>query len=198
MADDIKELIEKINQEGIIAAENKAKEIEHKAIAKAEEILKKAHIEKEKILNQAKEEILKIEEKEKNLLHQAGRDMLLILRQEINAMLEKLINTEVKNTLTAENLFKILSNIIKDTLIQEKGQVVISLSKEDLDALENGFLDKLKDEIKKKIILRAADDIHGGFVISFDKGKSQFDFSDKALAEYIATFLKPKLKDILV
>ncbi|MEW6170395.1 MAG: V-type ATP synthase subunit E family protein [Candidatus Omnitrophota bacterium] len=198
MAEDIKGLIERINQEGIIAAENKAKEIQNQAIAKAQDIIKKAQLKKEELLNQAKEEILKNAQKEKDLLGQAGRDMLLVLRQEINLMLERLINREIKDTLTPENLFKILSNIIKDSLVHEKGQIIISLNKKDLDALENGFLDKLKEEIKKRIILKSVDEIHAGFIISFDRGKSQFDFSDKALAEYIATFLKPKLKDILI
>jgi hypothetical protein len=37
----------------------------------------------------------------------------------------------------------------------------------------------------------------GGFTISFDSGRSCYDFTDRALAAYIGTYLKPKLNQIL-
>lgn len=197
MAEDIKALIEKINQEGILAAEEKAGEIEKQAKAEAKEILEKAQSRAEKILKQAQEDISRMQEKEKSLLQQAGRDLLLVLRQEVNAMLSKLINAQVHDALTPESLPKILSSAIKNAPGAAKEEIIVSLNKDDLESLEKGFLAKLKEETKKKITLKSQDAIHAGFVISYDGGKSQFDFSDKALAEYIGNFLKPKLKDIL-
>lgn len=197
MAEDIKTLIEKINEEGVKAAQEKAKEIEGRAREVAAEILEKTRLEAKKITEDAKDKISKMEEKEKTLLAQAGRDLLLSLRQEINAMLEKLIISEARTALTPEHLFKILNSLIQSLPRQEKEEIVISLNKDDLRALSSGLLEKLKDAAKKEIILRPAESIGGGFLISFDAGKSQFDFSDKALAEYIGAFLKPKLKDIL-
>lgn len=197
MAEDIKTLIEKINQEGVKAAQAKANEIEEQARQEAGQILEKAKAEAQKITQEAKDKISKMQEKEKALLVQAGRDLLLSLRQEINAMLEKLIVSETRAALTPENLYKILSGVIQSLSRQEKEEIIISLNKEDLRAIESGLLTKLKETAKKKIILKPAESISAGFLISFDAGKSQFDFSDKALAEYIATFLKPKLKEIL-
>ena len=197
MAEDIKTLIEKINQEGVKAGQAKANEIEEQARQEAGQILEKAKIEAKKITEEAKDKISKMQEKEKALLAQAGRDLLLSLRQEINAMLEKLIVSEARAALTPENLYKILSGVIHALSRQEKEEIIISVNKDDLRALEGGFLTKLKEAAKKKIILKPAESIGAGFLISFDAGKSQFDFSDKALAEYIGTFLKPKLKEIL-
>jgi len=139
----------------------------------------------------------KSEEKEKSNLAQAGRDLLLGLRQEINVMLQKVILTQVKDALTSEALAKILNNLIHGSLADHKAEVIISLNKDDLKALEHEFFAKLKEQVKKKVILRAADDIAAGFVISFDSGRSQFDFSDRALADYIGGQLKPKLQEIL-
>ena len=197
MAEEIKALIEKINKEGIAVAEQKAQEIESQAKQKAGEILERAKHDADGILHDAKEQIYKMQEKQKTLLAQAGRDLLLILRQEINAMLEKLIVRELHDALTPEHLFKILSNVIKSSCAQEETGIIVSLNKEDLKNLEGSFLAKLKTEAKKEISLRPSESIQGGFIISFDAGQSQFDFSDKALAEYIGTFLKPKLKEIL-
>jgi vacuolar-type H+-ATPase subunit E/Vma4 len=74
---------------------------------------------------------------------------------------------------------------------------MVLVNKEDLESLEKNFLYKLREETKKNIILRPAEEISGGFTISFDNGKSSYDFTDKALAEYIGTYLKPKLNQIL-
>jgi V/A-type H+-transporting ATPase subunit E len=197
MAEDIKTLIEKINQEGIAAAQEKAKEIELQAKQKAEEILEKAKKEANKLMNDAKEEIVKMHEKGKAALTQAGRDLLLVLRQEINSMLDRLIAKEVKDALSVEGLFKILNNIVKGSGEHAKEELIIYVNNEDAKALKENFIAKLKQEAKREIVLRPSESIQKGFIISFDSGKSQFDFSDKAMAEYIGSVLKPKLKEIL-
>lgn len=197
MTEEIKTLIEKINQEGVIAGEEKAKAIESQARIKAEGILNQVKAQAERLISEAQDNISKMQEKEKKLLEQAARDTILVLRQEINAMLDRLVVKEVDKALTPEGLFKILSMIIQAACANTKGEIIVTLNKEDLQALESGFLAQLKDKVKQEIVLRPAENIHGGFIISYDAGKSQFDFSDKALAEYIGTYLKPKLKEIL-
>lgn len=197
MSQDIKNLIEKIQEEGIKTAEGKAKEIEDNARKQAGQIIKDAQLKAEKLLSEAKENLSEMEQKQKTLLSQAGRDLLILLRKEINVMLDKLITAQIKEALTAEVISKIVSSLAKDYSRQEKSEIIVSLRKEDLQLLEKGFLHKLQEEIKKGITLRPSEDIQGGFALSFDAGKSQFDFSDKALAEYIGTYLKPKLGDLL-
>jgi len=196
MSEEIKALIEKIQQEGIKAAEEKAKEIEAEANLQAEKILKKARADAEQARKEAEDSIALMREKEKNLLDQAVRDFLLTLRQEINAMLGRIVAEDIKGAFTPENLFTILQNMIKCASGGSE-DIIISLSKEDAAAIAGGSLAKLKDATKKKIELKPQDDIRAGFLISFDGGKSEFDFSDKALAEYIGTYLKPKLGAIL-
>ncbi|OGX30488.1 MAG: hypothetical protein A3G37_01870 [Omnitrophica WOR_2 bacterium RIFCSPLOWO2_12_FULL_46_30] len=197
MAEDIKNLIEKIQQEGIKIAEDKAKEIEARARKEAGRILQEAQDKAEKLSSDANERISKMQEKQKTLLAQAGRDLLLVLRKEINASLDKLVGLEVKNTLTPDLLTKIISELIKGYSGKSEGQIAVSLRKEDLELLEKGLLHKLQEEVKKGLTLKAGDDIQAGFVISYDGGKSQCDFSDKALAEYIGAYLKPKLAELL-
>lgn len=195
MAEEIKDLIEKIQQEGVRAAEDKAKEIENQAKRQAEEIIKKAKLEAGKLIREAKEEIAKSQESSKILLKQAGRDLIISLKKEINKILDKLILSNVRQALSPEELAKILSSLIKNYSAKEN--VIISLNKEDLRKLEKGLLDTLKEEVKKGITLRPSDDIQAGFIISYDSGKSYYDFTDTALTEYIGSYLKPKLKEIL-
>ena len=87
MAEDIKNLIEKIQQEGIVAGEEKAKDIETQAGRQAEALVEKAKKEAEGIIAEAKERVARMEKSTRVLLEQAGRNLLLALREEINAML---------------------------------------------------------------------------------------------------------------
>jgi vacuolar-type H+-ATPase subunit E/Vma4 len=197
MAEEVRDLIEKINLEGIKAAEEKAQKIEAAAKQRADDMLAQAKRETEEMIAAAQESIRREDEKEKTLLAQAGRDLLLSLRNEINAMLERIMVSEVRQAITPEALFTLLSEVVKQNSAGESGDIVVLLKKEDLEILEKNFLHKLGEETKKNIILRPAEEISGGFTISFDSGRSCYDFTDRALAAYIGTYLKPKLNQIL-
>jgi V/A-type H+-transporting ATPase subunit E len=197
MAEEIRDLIEKINQEGIRAAEEKAQNIEAAAKQRADNILVQARLEAGEMIAAEKDRIRREDEKGKILLTQAGRDLLLSLRKEINAMLGRIVVSEIQQALTPEALFRLLSEVVRNFNPGECRDITVLLNKEDLETLEKNFLHKLREETKKKIILRPAEEISGGFTISFDSGKSCYDFTDKALAEYIGTYLKPKLNQTL-
>jgi V/A-type H+/Na+-transporting ATPase subunit E len=197
MAEEIRDLIEKINQEGIKAAEEKAQNIEAAAKQRADDTLAQAKLEAEEMIAAAKDRIRREDEKGKTLLAQAGRDLLLSLRKEINAMLGRIVVSGIQQALIPEALFKLLLEVVRNYSVGESSDITVFLNKEDLETLEKNFLHKLREETKKKIILRPAEEISGGFTISFDSGKSCYDFTDKTLAEYIGTYLKPKLNQIL-
>jgi vacuolar-type H+-ATPase subunit E/Vma4 len=112
-------------------------------------------------------------------------------------MLGRIVVSDTRQALTPEALSRLLSEVVRNYSAGENSDIMVFLNKEDLETLEKNFLHKLSEETKKKIILRSAEEISGGFTISFDSGKSCYDFTDKALAEYIGTYLKPKLNQIL-
>ncbi len=197
MAEEIRDLIEKINQEGIRAAEEKAQNIEAAAKQRADEILAQAKREAEEMIAAANGRIRREDEQGKTLLAQAGRDLLLSLRKEMNAMLGRIMVSDIQQALTPEALFTLVSVVVRNYSAGESSDITVFLRKEDVQVLENNFLNRLREETKNEIILRPAEEISGGFTISFDNGKSCFDFTDKALAEYIGTYVKPKLHQIL-
>src|SRR3989338_5555071 len=197
MAEEIKELIAKIKTEGIQQEENKAKAIEAEAKRRAEIILEEARKESAKIISIAKEDSAKMEEAGRLALKQAARDSLLNLRKEINRLLDKIILMRVSEALGPQELQKLINSLFKEHAGEEKAGAVISLKKEDLEKLEKGFLQELKEKVKSGITLKSTADISGGFTISFDSGKSHLDFTDHALAEYLSSLLKPKLAELL-
>jgi vacuolar-type H+-ATPase subunit E/Vma4 len=197
MVEEIRDLIEKINQEGIKAAEEKAQSIEAGAQQRAGSILAQAKRESEEMIAAARDRIRREEENGKKLLALAGRDLLLSLREEINAMLRRIVVLEIQQALTPGALFSILLEVVRNYSAGESGEITVLIRGDLIKALEDNFLQKLMEETKKKIILKPSEEISGGFTISFDSEKSYYDFTDKALAEYIGTSIRPKLNQIL-
>ncbi len=193
MAEELKELLEKIRREGIDAAEERAREIEAQARRRSEEIIRGAEKRSSDIISEAEARIAKAEESGRQSLKQAARDTLISLHQEIAAMLDKIIATHINKALGTEELTKILIAIIKDAGSSAKDKTVISLKKEDLDKVEKALFAELGAEAKKAVTLKHAAGIKGGFTISYDSGRSYYDFTDKALAEYMAAYLRPEL-----
>jgi len=76
-------------------------------------------------------------------------------------------------------------------------QIIVTLSQQDKDKLEKGLLKQLAQETKKTIVLKSADGVTSGLLISFDSGKSIFDFSGQALSDYISDCLRPELSKVL-
>ena len=197
MAEELKELIEKIQAEGFKAAEEKAALIEAEARRKAEDLIKKSEKEAARVETDANDRINRAEEGAKNSIKQAGRDTILSLKKEISAMLERLAEHHVHKALGAEEMAKILTTVIKGCGGEGMDKIVVSVRKEDIAAVEAALMAELGAEVKKSITIRTTGELRGGFVISYDGGRSCYDFSDKALAEYLASYLKPKLAELL-
>ncbi len=130
-------------------------------------------------------------------LAQASRDMLISLRKEIAAMLDKIVASHVHKALEHGELANIILALVREHGKEAEADIVVTMKKDDLDKLGRGFLVELRDEMKKGITLGSSDDIQGGFMISYDSGKSYYDFTDKAIAKYISYGLRPKLAEIL-
>jgi len=197
MTEEIKDLIAKIQAEGVQAAQAKADEVKAQANILAQKIISDDKLQAKKILEQAEFEAKRTEDATEATLKQAGRDLLISLRKEINFMLDKIIKTDIRHALGTEELVKIITNLIKDTKLSSSSEIEISLNSHDKEKLEKGFLKQLIQETAKKIVLKSNEGIEAGFVISFDSGKSVFDFSSQALAEYISTTLHPELAKLL-
>ena len=199
MSENLKDLLEKINQEGIKSAEKKAGEIEDKARLDAEKILSDARKLAGEIVQKAEAEAEKIQVNAELSLKQASRDLLLSLKEDIRKMLNKIIAGEIEKALSNEEIAGILAGLI-DKYVEKNGQaddIKVLVKKEDLEKIKNSFMSKLKDKVKAGVEFRPSPNINAGFSISFDKGKLYFDFSDEGLIETLCVYLNPELAKII-
>ncbi len=197
MAEDLKGLIEKIQEEGVRVAGEKARAIELEAKKAASAIIEDARREADNMKRLAREEAVRAEQSTAATLKQAGRDLMLSLREEIKQMLDKLVTQHVQKALAPDEMGRVIASVVREHIRPEIDGIAISVSKEDLEKLERSLFSELGQKAKEGITLTSSDEIHGGFIISYDNCKSHFDFTDRALSDYIALHLKPRLAAIL-
>ncbi|MDD5575198.1 MAG: hypothetical protein PHH75_08500 [Candidatus Omnitrophica bacterium] len=197
MAQELKALLDKIQKEGVEAVQKTAREIEARAQKQADEIVARARSDAKKFMDDAREKVRQEKESSEAALKQAGRDLVLSLKKQILATLDRVAVLDVRQALGPQELAGLVKLAVQQYGGQDAGPVTVSLQDGDRQKLQQGFLAKLKDELKRDIVLKAADEVSGGFIISFDAGKSHFDFSDKALAAYLSGLVRPKLAELL-
>lgn len=199
MPEKLEGLIEKINSEAVEAAESKARIIELEAKKNAENILSDAQKRSQKIIEEANQTTKKTERNIEIVLKQAGRDLILSVKNEIKKMFDKIIKGEVSRIISSEEMAEILSSLIKK-YVEKNGDVSdveVLLKKEDCEKLKGSFFTNLREEIGKEIKLKDSSDINAGFRISFDKGKCYYDFTDEGLAESLSAYLRPEVSKLL-
>lgn len=198
MSEQIQELINKIKSEGVQVAEQQAKEIEENAQKKAAEIIAQAKKEKERLIAEAKVEAEKTKVSTDIALKQAARDMLLSLRKEIAQMLQKIVVAQIGDALSIEKMGEIIVAVaLKYFEAQGIFDITVAVSEQDLGQFKTDIVGKLKDQMKKDVTVSGSADIAKGFTISFDQGKSSFDFTDKSLAEYLAAYVNQYVGSLL-
>lgn len=201
MSQQVQDLIDKIKTEGLQAADQKAREIEEQAKRNAQGILNEANKRAQDMRLEAEEEIRKKQEASRTALHQASRDTLLSLKKEIQKLLQKVIAAQVADALTPQKLSDIIGGIVPKVIADKPADagagIEAVLSPKDLEELRDGFLAKLQKQLKHPVTFKSSEDIGKGFTVSFDQGKSSFDFSEAALVEYLSVYLNEELAALL-
>lgn len=191
----LKELLEKINKDGVQTAEQKASEIISEAEKKAAGILETAKKDAEKIISDAKADAARAEAGGKAAISQAGRDLVLKTKSELELLFDKIINSEVKSTMSGKVLEEAIVTIVKGWA--EKGEYTVQLSEKDFKDLEKGLVSKLAEEIKKGTEIKPFPGVESGFRLSEKDGGSYFNFTAEAVAANLSELLNPALSEIV-
>ena len=199
MSQHVQELIDKIKTEGVQAADQRAKEIEDNAQTDAQRIIADAQVQAKRIIADAQAQAQRTHESTEMALKQLARDILLALKKEIEGVLQKVISMKVKDSLSPERLSEIIGEVIRGSVKANlaDNDIEVILSAGDIEKLKDGFIAKLQKEIKQPITFKSSDGISSGFTISFDEGKSCFDFSDESLIEYLSSYLNTQVASLL-
>ncbi|MEA3489599.1 MAG: hypothetical protein U9R44_04575 [Candidatus Omnitrophota bacterium] len=194
---DLKNIIEKIKQEGVGEAERTTAEMIGRAEKKSGDMIEAAEKEKAQIIKKAEQDAENLQKTGEEALRQASRDVMLGLREAIVSLFDSVVKKEIKDQLSPEAVSGMISGLVEKFEKDKMIDLEVLLSEKDKEALEKTFLAKLKEKLAKGVTLKASPRVESGFLIG-EKGKeSYYDFSDEAITEAFKAFLNPKITELL-
>lgn len=192
MSIQVKELIDKIKNEGVQAAEHEAEKIIAEAEEKAARIIKDAEAKAESYQAQAEKEIAKQEAAGREALKQAARDVLIGLEQQIMKRFEAVISESVDEALTTPLTEKIITELVHAWADQGEEGIKVILSSKDAEQLKDALKGKLSQRFKEGVEIIPSAKFTKGFRIGGSSG-ALYDFSKESIAEVLAEALSPDL-----
>jgi len=193
----VQELIDKIKKDGIKAATEEANKVKADADIEARRIVETAKKEADDLIERAKQDAARSEKAGIAALEQASRNLILAFKDEVQALLNKIINEKVTANYNEDVLKSALPELIKSWADKGDTNLAVILPEGELSKLQGYFNDRLRDELSKGVELKSNRKLASGFHISNKEGSVYYDFSSEAVAKQLSAYLNPKLAELL-
>lgn len=199
MPDDLQGLLDRIQKDGVAKADAEAAEILARAKAKAAERVKAAEAEAKALRDKAEAEAKQFVERGTVTLRQAARDLLLSLGRGLEALLDQAILRSVDAALDPNTLKSLLVKVVEAYAAQglAENRLAVLLSPEDHRTLGAAIQAELRTLLKEQVVVQPDERLSGGFTLSVQDGRVEYDLSPAALADAIGALLKPPLSEIV-
>lgn len=186
-------LLQRIRDEGTEKANNEAEKILAAARQRATDIVKEAETEAKRVVQEAELRAARLTEAGRKAQEQAARDLVLAVRSELIAMVDRLIERAGRDALTGDALQELILRASTNWLAgTARKDIEIQLNEQDRARLADGFLSRLKEKLQAGVELKAHPGILAGFRVGSRGGAMFYDFTAPALAEALASLLRPQ------
>jgi len=198
MAEELQPLLEQIRKEGVEKAEVEAAEILTQAKDQAAKIVREAEAKAADFIAKAETDSEVFTQRSIATLEQAARDVLITVGQGIENILSEIVTESVDEALGIEVLEQMMVKMAQ-ACAEKQGETRIELlvSEADQAELVKLFANKYSDKMIHGIELHTDNEILKGFRVSFADDHAYLDFTQEAIAEALAAFLRPKLAEIV-
>jgi len=189
MSEDLQNLLEKINREGVEKAQAKADEIIAAAKAKADALVKEAHAEAERAKVEAEKSAADYAARAAETVKQSARDTVLKVEESVTKMLTDLLAKDVEVALAKPDT---LGALVADAVKGLAGTAEIALPAKLAPALKA----QLAAQGNVKVVMDEA--LDAGFSVRIDGGRVEHAFTGEAVAAELAKRLRPDLAKLVV
>lgn len=193
----IQELIDKIKKDGIRTATEEANMIKAEAEKEAKRILDSAKKDAEDIITRGKMDAERAEKAGIAALQQASRNLILSFKDEVQALLDRIVKEAVNNNYNDDVIKQALPQILTSWSAKGTDNLAVILPENELSRLQGFFNDRLANELKKGVELKSNRKLTSGFRISNKEGSVYYDFTSEAVANLLSGYLNTKLAGIL-
>lgn len=194
MTQDLQQLLEKINADGIEKARAEAAAIVGAAEARAKEILAAAAREAEQARAAARQDAEAFERRAEETVRQAARDTLLAVEQSVTTLLTGILLKETHAAMSDPGLVSALAaEAVRAYLGGGGGTVEIAASAKLADALRASLAREAANGVTVVTDAQAGT----GFKVRLAGGRVEHDFTGAAVAAALAHGLRPRLAALL-
>lgn len=192
----LKELTQKLYQEGIEEGKEKGNQIVKESESRAKNILEDAKNTAESIINTAKKEAEKIKVTAMHELELASKKVINELKDKISNLL---LNNSFKNEkiISSKSIQDITKSILELWIKENNLNMQIVLSKEEEANLKNFIMTNFKNQLNKDISVNFSDEIKSGLVIKPKDNSYKIEFSESSLINFYKEHLKSFTKNLL-
>lgn len=189
MTQDLQQLLEKIQRDGVDKAKSDADKLVSEAQAQARKIVEAAHAEAAKIKADARQEAEAFERRAEETVRQSARDTVLNVEKAVTALFGGLLLKDVNAALSSAELTAELAAEAVRAYIGEKGGVEVAATAKLADALRA----KLAAEAASGVTVVTDDTTGAGFRLRLAGGRVEHAFTGAAVADALAKQLRPRL-----
>ena len=190
MAEELQQLLEKIQRDGVDKANAEAKAIVEKANAEAKAIVEKAKEEAAAATAKADADAKAFAERANVTIKQAARDVVLEVKDGVGRLFEGLLAQNVKAAL-ADNAAALAAEAIKALGAGTDAQVAANAQ------LAEALRAQLAANAAKGVTVVTDESVGTGFSVRLDGGRVEHDFSEKTIVAALAKRLRPDLAKIV-
>ena len=190
MAEELQQLLEKIQRDGVDKANAEAAAIVAKAKAEADTIVKKAQEDAAAAEAKGKADAEAYAARARETISQAARDTVLKVKEDVTKLLTQLLAQDVSAALATEAV-PLAAAAVKELVTGSGAEVAASAKL--VDALRAQLAAQAQNGVKV-----VADEMTGaGFTVKLDNGRVEHDFTDAAISEALAQRLRADLANLL-
>lgn len=199
MPEDLQALIDRLQRDAVDEGQRKARAIVDEAEARAARIVRDAEAEAARHRERAEHDARVHTERSTVALEQAGRDLLLAVRQAVGDVVAALVRTSVEDALTPERMADMLVRMAEAYTAHHgrERRMAVLVSPADLDAMVALYAARYREKLAGGVTLRVAPDVARGFRVALLDEHVEHDLTVDAIAEALGAYLQPRLAELL-
>lgn len=193
----LESLIEKIKKNGVEEAKKESGELIKNAKEQAAKVIDDARIKAANLIEEAEKEAAGFQKNAADAIKQAGRDLVLNLKEELTKLFDRILKHDLSEHLTPEFLKQLIVKIIDNWSPGKELSLEILTSSKDKKKLEELLLSRFKNEAKNTITIKVSNNVDKGFRIGIKGEDVYYDFSDESILESLKDILTPSISRVL-
>lgn len=198
MAEELQNLLEKIQRNGIEKAAAERDEILKQAKAEAEALLAGAKAEADRMRSDAQRDADALKKRAESAIRQAARDILLDLNVELKKRVEAITRTRLDEALSADFMAEIVSGIAQSVLANNaESDLAVMVSPAKCDELVKKLTAAVGADLVEKVTIFPNSAAGRGLKISVNGDQVFFDFSDAALTEMVCAYAGSRVAAVI-